>query len=133
MRAHGENALRVARLLEAHPAVETVFYPGLPSHPQYETARAQMDGGGGMVTARLRGGRAAVDRFLGALHLFQLAESLGGVESLICHPATMSHASVPEDARRARGIDDGLLRFSVGIEDPEDLVQALAQALAALQ
>ncbi|MBI5488763.1 MAG: cystathionine gamma-synthase [Deltaproteobacteria bacterium] len=129
MRAHTENALRVARVLAEHPAIETVFYPGLPSHPQHELARTQMAGGGGMVTARLRGGRPAVDRFLEALRVFQLAESLGGVESLVCHPATMSHASVPEAARLSRGIDNGLVRLSVGIEDPEDLVQDVVRAL----
>jgi len=129
MRAHVANAARVAAALHGHPALDAVLYPGLPGHPQHLLAARQMSGFGGMVTIRLHGGRPAVDRFLSRLRVFQLAESLGGVESLVCHPATMTHASIPEESRLARGIDDGLLRLSVGIEDPDDLVADLLDAL----
>jgi cystathionine gamma-lyase len=131
MRAHEANAFAVARFLEAHPGVEDVRYPGLPSHPQHALAQAQMHGFGGMIAARVRGDLAQATRLLESVRVFTLAESLGGVESLIEHPAIMTHASVPAEVRRANGIDDGLLRISVGLEDADDLVSDLAQALAA--
>ncbi|HVP34644.1 MAG TPA: PLP-dependent aspartate aminotransferase family protein [Steroidobacteraceae bacterium] len=130
MERHCANALAVARFLEQHPAVERVHYPGLESHPQHALARRQMQGGyGGIVTAVLRGGLDAARRTLERCRLFALAESLGGVESLIEHPGVMTHASLPEGVRRALGIDDGLIRLSVGVEDVDDLLGELAQAL----
>ena len=133
MERHSANALHVAAWLERHPKIERVLYPGLPSHPQHELARRQMGGGfGGMVGAVVRGGLAEVTRFLTRCQVFVLAESLGGVESLIEHPAIMTHASVPPEVRQELGIDDGLVRLSVGIEAVEDLVADLAQALDGL-
>ncbi len=129
MRAHGESARAVARALERSPKVRRVYYPGLASHPQHQLARRQMDGYGGIVSVELRGGRASALRFLRRLKVFTLAESLGGVESLVDHPATMTHASVPEAARIAHGITDGLLRLSCGIEDPADLADDVRSAL----
>jgi cystathionine beta-lyase/cystathionine gamma-synthase len=129
MEAHQRSALAVARFLETHPRVERVYYPGLASHPQHELARRQQRGFGAMVSFDLKGGRPAVERLLAKLHLFQLAESLGGVESLIEYPDTMSHASMTEAARRQAGISASTLRVSVGIEHPEDLVSDFAQAL----
>ena len=129
MERHSANALHIAAWLERHPKVERVIYPGLPSHPQHELARRQMRGFGGMIGAVVRGGLAEVTRFLTRCQVFVLAESLGGVESLIEHPAIMTHASVPPEVRRDLGIDDGLVRLSVGIEDVEDLVADLARAL----
>lgn len=129
MKAHCENAMRVARAAREHPAVSEVFFPGLPDHPRHDLAVRQMSGFGGMATIRLRGGRPAVDRFVSRLRVFQLAESLGGVESLVCHPVTMTHASIPEPVRLARGIDEALVRLSVGIEDADDLVEDLIEAL----
>jgi cystathionine gamma-lyase len=130
MERHCANALAVAQFLERHPQVERVLYPGLPSHPQHALARRQMSGGyGGIVTAVLRGGLAAARRALERCRLFALAESLGGVESLIEHPGIMTHASLPEATRRSLGIGDGLIRLSVGVEDFEDLVADLRQAL----
>ncbi|MCB9507731.1 MAG: cystathionine gamma-synthase [Myxococcales bacterium] len=132
MRAHAAGALRIATLLEAHPAIERVIYPGLPSHPQHELAKRQMSGPGGMITCVLAGGLDASRTFLERTRLFALAESLGGVESLIEHPAIMTHASVPADVRAELGISDGLVRLSVGVEDIEDLVEDLEQALAGI-
>ncbi|MBX3364388.1 MAG: cystathionine gamma-synthase [Phycisphaeraceae bacterium] len=130
MQRHCENALRIARWLEVHPKIERVIYPGLPSHPQHELARRQMCGGfGGMISCVVKGGLEASRAVLERVHLFSLAESLGGVESLIEHPAIMTHASLPADARRTLGIDDGLIRLSVGIEDVEDLIGDLEKAL----
>ena len=129
MRAHERNAQAVAEFLSGHPAVERVHYPGLPSHPQHDLARHQMSGFGGMVSFELRGGFPAVEKVVGALKLFLLAESLGGVESLVCYPPKMTHAAFPPSERRRRGIGDNLLRLSVGIEDPRDLVEDLRQAL----
>ena len=129
MERHSANALHIATWLERHPKIERVIYPGLPSHPQHELARRQMRGFGGMVAVVLRGDLAEVTRFLTRCQVFVLAESLGGVESLIEHPAIMTHASVPPEVRRDLGIDDGLVRLSVGIEDVEDLVADLARAL----
>lgn len=130
MERHSANALHIASWLECHPKIERVIYPGLSSHPQHELARRQMRGGfGGMIGAVVRGGLAEVTRFLTRCRVFVLAESLGGVESLIEHPAIMTHASVPPEIRRELGIDDGLVRLSVGIEEASDLVADLAQAL----
>jgi cystathionine gamma-lyase len=130
MRAHNESALAIARHLEQHPAVDRVWYPGLESHPQHELARRQMDGFGGMVSVRLKGSLADATRFLERTRLFQLAESLGGIESLVEHPAIMTHASIPANQRAALGIDDTLVRLSVGIEDCADLIADLDRALA---
>ncbi|HRE55578.1 MAG TPA: PLP-dependent aspartate aminotransferase family protein [Candidatus Competibacter sp.] len=131
MERHSANALRIASWLERHPKIERVLYPGLPSHPQHPLARRQMRGGfGGMIGAVARGGLTDVKNFLARCQLFALAESLGGVESLIEHPAIMTHASVPPEVRRQLGFDDGLVRLSVGIEDVDDLIADLDQALA---
>lgn len=130
MERHCASAARVAEWLEGHPAIERVYYPGLPSHPQHALARRQMRGFGGMVSAVVKGGLAPTRRFLERCRLFALAESLGGVESLIEHPAIMTHASVPADIRAALGVDDGLVRLSVGIEDIDDLIGDLEQALS---
>jgi cystathionine gamma-lyase len=130
MQRHCENAARIAAFLEAHPKVARVHYPGLASHPQHDLAGRQMTGGfGGMVTAILKGGLAESRRFLERCEIFALAESLGGVESLIEHPAIMTHASVPPEIRAELGISDSLVRLSVGIEDGDDLIADLAQAL----
>ncbi|MBI2382905.1 MAG: cystathionine gamma-synthase [Gammaproteobacteria bacterium] len=130
MRRHCENALALARWLQAHPKIARVHYPGLRSHPQHALARRQMRGGfGGMISIELKGTLAAARRFLERCRLFALAESLGGVESLIEHPAIMTHASVPAEARARLGIRDTLCRLSVGIEDLDDLKADLAQAL----
>ncbi len=131
MQRHCENALAVARFLEADPRVRSVIYPGLPSHPQHALASRQMAAGGGMVTAVLQGGLAESRRFLETVHVFTLAESLGGVESLIEHPAIMTHASIPPEQRAALGIDDSLVRLSVGIEHIDDLLADLERGLAA--
>jgi len=132
MRRHCESADLVAKFLDAAAWADAVRYPGLSSHPEHELAARQMRGSGGMVTFTLKGGRSAADAFVRRLELFTFAESLGGVESLVCHPATMTHASIPEAARIARGIDEGTLRLSVGIEDVEDLVADLEQAAEGL-
>ena len=129
MRAHGESARAVADALDGHRRVRRVLYPGLRSHPQYGLARRQMRGFGGMVSVELEGGKRAALRFLKALKVFTLAESLGGVESLVDHPATMTHASVPKRERDAHGVTDGLLRLSCGIEDPNDLADDVRKAL----
>jgi cystathionine gamma-synthase len=131
MRAHGENAAALVELLASHRAVARVHYPGLESHPGHAVARAQQQGFGAMVSFELRGGIAQVRAFLDALRLFSLAESLGGVESLVAHPASMTHAAMDEAARRRAGISDALVRLSVGIEDAADLTRDLAQALDA--
>ena len=131
MERHASNALAVARRLETHPAVARVVYPGLGSHPQHDLARRQMKTGGGMVAVVVKGGEAKAVAFLERLRLFALAESLGGVESLAGHPWTMSHATLPEDRRRALGITPDLVRLSVGIEDADDLIEDLEEALAA--
>ncbi len=131
MARHCSNALAVAQFLETHPRVERVIYPGLPSHPQHALATRQMQGGyGGIVTAVLRGDVEDARRFLSRCHLFALAESLGGVESLIEHPALMTHASLPAAMRAQLGITDSLVRLSVGIEDADDLIRELRTALA---
>jgi cystathionine gamma-lyase len=131
MQRHCENALAIASHLQAHPKVERVFYPGLKQHPQHELAKRQMNGRyGGMVTAVIKGGLPSAKRFLERCELFTLAESLGGVESLIEHPAIMTHASIPAEIRAKLGIDDGLVRLSVGIESVDDLIAELDRALA---
>ncbi len=148
MERHNQSALKIARWLESHSKVERVIYPGLPSHPQHDVARKQMvgpggEGGkggtvggrggfGGMITFLLKGDLAASRRFLERVHLFTLAESLGGVESLIEHPAIMTHASVPEAQRAQLGITDNLIRLSVGVEDVGDLMADLEQGFAAV-
>ncbi|MBC6441396.1 MAG: cystathionine gamma-synthase [Rhodospirillales bacterium] len=132
MERHCENALAIAQFLEAHPGVARVHYPGLGSHPQHDVARRQMTGFGGMVTATLDADPDGVRRFLEQCRLFALAESLGGVESLIEHPAIMTHASIPKAIREAIGISDSLVRLSVGVEDGDDLIRELEQALAAI-
>ncbi len=130
MERHCANGQAVAEFMESHPKVEKVYYPGLPSHPQHALAEQQMDGPGGMVTAILKGGLDDARRFLERVELFALAESLGGVESLIEHPAIMTHASIPPENRAALGISDGLVRLSVGIESADDLLADLQNALA---
>jgi cystathionine gamma-lyase len=130
MERHCGNAMHVAAWLEKHPKVQKVIYPGLATHPQHLLASKQMHQRyGGMVTAVLKGGLPASKRFLERCELFTLAESLGGVESLVEHPAIMTHASLPEDVRAGLGIDDGLVRLSVGIESVDDLIAELKQAL----
>ena len=129
MRAHCENALQLARWLESHPAIEKVIYPGLASHPQHALAKRQMDGFGGMISIVLKGGLEAARRFMERTELFACAESLGGVESLVNHPAIMTHASVPAERRAALGISDALVRLSVGVEDVGDLRAELDAAL----
>lgn len=130
MQAHNANALALAEWLETQPGVSRVLYPGLPSHPQHELAKRQMDGFGGIVSVYLDGDFEAAKRFCERLEVFTLAESLGGVESLANHPAVMTHASVPAERRTEIGITDNLVRLSVGVEDVEDLRADLAHALA---
>jgi cystathionine gamma-lyase len=129
MDRHCENAAALASWLVKHPTVAKVYYPGLSDHPGHLVAAKQMRGFGGMISMKLRGGIPAARQFMTRTRLFSLAESLGGVESLLCHPATMTHASIPKDVREARGVDDGLLRLSVGIEDVADLKADLEHAL----
>lgn len=130
MRAHCENAQALAEWLQTHPAIEQVIYPGLTSHPHHALAARQMDGFGGIVSIRIKGGYAGAQRFCERTRLFTLAESLGGVESLVNHPAVMTHASVPVERRAVLGIHDDLVRLSVGVEALEDLRADLEQALA---
>ncbi|MFH1724896.1 MAG: cystathionine gamma-synthase [Elusimicrobiota bacterium] len=129
MERHCANALSVARHLLEHPEVERVHYPGLPTHPHYELAKAQMRLAGGMVSFELKGGHERALRMLGLTEVFSLAESLGGVESLVSHPATMTHAAIPREERLKTGVTDGLIRLSVGIEDSRDLIEDLDQAI----
>ncbi len=129
MKQHEENALAVVSFLNGHPEVERVFYPGLDSHPGHEIAKEQMRGFGGVVSFETRRGITAVNAFLKRMEIFSLAESLGGVASLAEYPATMSHASMPEDFRKRAGITDGLIRLSVGLENIDDLIDDLRQAL----
>jgi cystathionine gamma-synthase len=128
---HEENAARVAAALVEHPAVAAVYYPGLATHPGHALAKRQQDGFGAMLSFELLGGRQAAERFTESLRCFSLAESLGGVESLVAHPATMTHASMDPAARTVAGISDALFRLSVGIEDGDDLVTDLVKALDA--
>jgi len=129
MAQHEENAAQVATYLEKHPKVKKVFYPGLKSHPGHEIAMKQMEGFGGVVSLEIDGGIDAVNSFLRSVSIFSLAESLGGVDSLIEHPATMSHAAMPEEVRREVGITDSIIRLSVGLESADDLIEDLEQAL----
>lgn len=130
MRQHEENARIVAKFLAEHPRVEKVYYPGLSSHPDYELAKRQMSGFGGMVSFQFKGVYEDVDKLVRRFNVITLAESLGGVESLVCHPASMTHGSIPKEIRESRGLTDTLLRLSVGIEDAEDILADLQQALA---
>ena len=130
MEKHCENAFEVASFLEEHEAIEKIYYPGLSNHPNHEIAKKQMNGFGGMITIVLKGGLKTATTFLERTKIFALAESLGGVESLIEHPAIMTHASVPTEVRKDLGIEDGLVRLSVGIESVEDLLDDLNQALS---
>jgi cystathionine beta-lyase/cystathionine gamma-synthase len=132
MKRHEENAIAVANYLKGHPAVEKVFFPGLESHPGHEIAKRQMKGFGGVVSFEVKGGIESVNTFLRRLKVFYLAESLGSVASLAEHPATMSHASMPKDYREKVGITDGLIRLSVGLENIDDLIEDLWQALERL-
>jgi O-succinylhomoserine (thiol)-lyase len=129
MQAHERSAMALARMLDDHPRVGTVYYPGLESHPQHELARRQQDGFGAMLSFELQGGRDAAERVLTTTKLFLMAESLGGVESLVSYPDTMSHASMTLEARRAAGITENTIRVSVGIEHPDDLIADMRQAL----
>lgn len=131
MRQHSENAMRIAKFLEGHPRVKRVYYPGLPSHPDHRLASRQMRDSGGMVSFAFEGTREDVDAFVRRLRVFALAESLGGIESLCCHPASMTHGSIPAAERERRGVTETLLRLSVGIEGVEDLIADLDQALGA--
>jgi cystathionine gamma-lyase len=128
MKAHNENAIAICDVLENDKRIKKIFYPGLKSHPQYDIIRKQMRGFGGMISVDM-GTYEAAQNFCNALNIFQIAESLGGVESLVCHPATMTHASVPKEFRDRLGITDGLVRLSVGIEDIEDLLEDIKNAL----
>ena len=129
MQRHCENAVKIADFLDQHEKIEKVIYPGLKSHPQHTLAAKQMRGFGGMISAVIKGGIKESRKFLEKVKIFALAESLGGVESLIEHPAIMTHASIPAEQRAALGISDGLIRLSVGIEDSGDLIEDLSQAL----
>ncbi len=131
MERHAASAQKVAEFLEGHPKIASVVYPGLPSHPQYAIAKAQMSGFSGMISFELKGGIAAGKTVMNSVKLFGLAESLGAVETMITHPATMTHAEVPAEDRHARGLSDGLVRLSVGIEDVDDILADLGQALEA--
>ena len=129
MERHASNAQAVAEFLESHPLVEKITYPGLKSHPQYGVAKEQMDGFSGMISFELKGGIPAGTTVMNNIKLCSLAESLGAVETMITHPATMTHVDVPAVERHARGLTDGLVRISVGIEDPDDIIDDLKQAL----
>ena len=130
MRVHNENAMQVARFLEEHPAIERVYYPGLPSHPQHELARKQMTGGfGGMVSFEVKGGFDPAYRFIGRTEICLLAVSLGGMDTLVTHPASMIHSRQSDEEREAAGISPGLIRLSVGTEDVEDIIEDLDRAL----
>jgi len=129
MEAHQRGAMALAEFLAGHPAVSKVYYPGLKTHPQYELAKRQMTGFGGMLSFDVKGGRAAAEKVMMNTHLFSMAESLGGVESLIEYPETMSHASISQESRRNAGISENTLRVSVGIEHPDDLIADMKQVL----
>jgi len=130
MRQHQENAYTVAKFLTEHARVERVYYPGLASHPDYELAKRQLSGFGGMVSFQIKGQLADIDAIVRRLQVITFGESLGAIESLLCHPASMTHSSIPREIREARGINDTLLRLSVGLEDIEDLLKDIDQALS---
>ncbi|MGA2400336.1 MAG: cystathionine gamma-synthase [Syntrophobacteraceae bacterium] len=130
MRQHSENARKIAEFLDRHEKVQKTYYPGLAHHPQHELAARQMGTFGGMVSFEIKGGRSAANSFFKALRIFSFAESLGGVESLACYPPVMSHGSIPREERERRGINEGLIRLSVGIEEAEDLIEDILQALS---
>ena len=125
MREHEKNAIEIAQFLQDHPRVRRVYYPGLPNHPGHDIAAAQMDGFSGIVSFEVKGGLAEARRVLARLRIFKIAESLGGVESLVELPAIMTHASIPKQERKKAGLDDGLIRLSVGIEHVQDLLEDL--------
>jgi cystathionine beta-lyase len=130
VRQHSASALEIAKYLEQHPAVDKVFYPGLVNHPGHDVAKAQSKGFGGIVTFRLKEDTIeAATQFVTSTGLFKLAESLGGIKSLVSHPAQMTHKTIPAEKRRAAGVTDGLIRLSVGLEDAEDLIGDLRTAL----
>jgi len=129
MERHCSNAMKIAKFLASRDDINWVRYPGLPSHPQHDIAKKQMKDFGGMITMELSGGLEKAKQFLEKVQIFTLAESLGGVESLVEHPAIMTHASIPAEQRAALGISDGLVRLSVGVEDCGDLIEDLEQAL----
>ncbi len=129
MQRHNQSGMRIAQWLTAHPKVEAVYFPGLHDHPQFDLANEQMEGYGGMISILVKGGGKAASQFMQNMKVFALAESLGGVESLVNHPAIMTHASVPKEIRKKLGIADNLVRLSVGIEDVEDLIEDIRQAL----
>ena len=133
MERHCSNALKIAEFLEQKSVISKVYYPGLKNHEGYGVAKKQMNGFGGIVTCVLSGGLEKARRFLETCQIFQLAESLGGVESLIEHPAIMTHASVPQEVRRDLGIEDGLIRLSVGVEHIDDLINDLERAILAVK
>jgi cystathionine beta-lyase/cystathionine gamma-synthase len=133
MQRHADNAQAIAGALYGHPLVKRVYYPGLPGHPGYEVARRQMTGFGGMVSFELDGTVDEVVSFVSSRKLFALGESLGGVKALLCHPARMTHASIPAEARAALGLSDTLIRLSPGCEHPKDLVEDLLNGLAAVE
>jgi cystathionine gamma-synthase len=130
IRQQQESAQAIAAFLEGHPAVKAVYYPGLPSHPQHELSKKQQAGPGAMMSFELKGGLEAVKKLLDVIDLFSLAESLGGIESLIVHPGSMTHAAMSAEAQATAGITEGLLRLSIGLEDAEDLIAALDRGLA---
>ncbi|OGQ50312.1 MAG: hypothetical protein A3I09_00890 [Deltaproteobacteria bacterium RIFCSPLOWO2_02_FULL_47_10] len=129
MERHAKNAGEVAKWLKEHKKVSKVFYPGLPTHPGFDIAKKQMSGFSGMISFEVKGGLESAKKVVESLKVFSLAESLGGVESLVCYPPMMTHSSVPKEDRLRIGITDGLIRLSVGIEDVEDLVADLEKAL----
>jgi cystathionine beta-lyase/cystathionine gamma-synthase len=129
MEQHQNNAFAIAEFLAQHPKIKKVYYPGLPSHPNHSLAKKQMRGFSGMVSAEFQLPLEEIKKLVASLDLFALAESLGGVESLVCHPATMTHASIPPEERKRIGLSDSLIRFSIGIEDREDLIFDLKTAL----
>jgi len=129
MQRHNENAQAIAEFLESHPKVSRVSYPGLESHPGHKIAKEQMSGYSGMISFELNGGIPAGKHLMNNVKLCFLAESLGAVETMITHPATMTHAEVPKEERHARGLTDGLVRLSIGIEDKQDIINDLKQAL----
>ena len=129
MDKHSENAIQVAKFLESHPKVDRVIYPGLESHPQYHIAKEQMSGFSGMISITLKSDFESTVRMMNSFKLFSLAESLGAVESMVTHPASMTHPDVPKEVREARGLTDGLVRLSIGIEDVDDIIEDLKQAL----